>query len=314
MIDIKKVLSEHNIYYVTHGPNTKKGNISIKCPLCGPDDPSEHCGIRLSDGYWGCFRNEKHRGKNLYKLLAILDIYVTEERSSIIAALANRTFFNEELSQEIKKDVKLVSTKLPRTFVGLDDSVLSKPYLTYLSTRGFDNPTRVANEYYLARDYSGGKWSNRLIIPIYVNDSVCWTGRAINDNPYRYLSPDETESINIKDCIFNYNELLLGGQNLLIGEGPFDALKADWFLKPESRATCVFGLSMSTKQIDLLKQICLKFNNIYICLDQGTLPQALLLGKHLRNFNPQIIKLPQKDLGDCSKEELESIVKYMKNN
>ena len=312
MIDIKKILTENNIYWTDTGHNTAKGNISIKCPLCGPDDPSEHCGIRLSDGYWGCFRNEKHRGKNLYKLLAILDIYITEERSSIIAALANRTFFNEELSQEIKKDVKLVSTKLPRTFVGLDDSVLSKPYLTYLSTRGFDNPTRVANEYYLARDYSGGKWSNRLIIPIYVNDSVCWTGRAINDNPYRYLSPDETESINIKDCIFNYNELILGGENLVINEGPIDSLKIDYYFKPSIRATCLFGLSFKEEQLQLLEEVCYKFNNILIGLDEGALPQALTLVKRLRKFSPIIMQVPGHDFGEMKSQAIkETIEKYL---
>jgi hypothetical protein len=315
MINIKKVLSEHKIHYVEHGHNVAKGNVNIKCPMCGSDDKSEHMGIRLSDGYWGCWRNEQHRGKNLYRLLAILEIFITEEKSITINSLANRTFFNTEVIHvEESKHSKLLSTELPRTFVRLDDSVLSMPYINYLSSRGFDDPYRVANEYNLVRDYEGGKWSNRLIIPININEYICWTGRSINNNPYRYLSPDSEEdnTINIKDCIFNYNELSsFEGETLVINEGPFDSLKVDYYLKPEVRATCLFGLSFKEEQLKLLEKICYNFNNILIGFDVGALLQSLILSKRLRKFSPNIIQVPDKDFGIMNPTAIrDTIYKY----
>ena len=159
------------------------------------------------------------------------------------------------------------------------------------------------------------KWSARLIIPIHVNDWVTWTSRAIGMNPLRYLSPSTQEATNIKETVFNYNQLKDSeGDVLVITEGPFDALKVDMYNKPRVRATCIFGLAATVNQILLLKNLCYNFNNIFIGLDQGTLVQSMNFRKSLVNFNPVIMRLPEKDMGDMNQDEiLELIEKYEGN-
>jgi hypothetical protein len=312
MIDIKKLLTEHGIFWRDKGEGVAKGNINIKCPWCEKEDPSEHLGIRLSDGYYGCWRDEKHRGKNLYKLLAVLGIYIVEEKSDTVSSLANRTYFNK--IKETKEEIREVkATKLPDSFIPLDDSIFSAPYLTYLKCRGFDEPMRLAKDYDLRRSIINDKWQRRLIFPIWIEDEVCWTARAIGNSELRYLSSSKSEARNIKSCISNYNELKLnGGETLCIVEGPVDFLKIDYYLKPEVRATCLFGLSFIESQLQLLEQVCYNFNNILIGLDQGALPQALTLLKRFRKFSPIIMQVPGHDFGEMKPKAIkETIDKYL---
>src|SRR5580765_4061889 len=62
----------NSINYVTRGPNTKRGEASVKCPWCA-DDPSEHLGVNLTTDAWGCLRNPAHRGKSpVYLIMGLL--------------------------------------------------------------------------------------------------------------------------------------------------------------------------------------------------------------------------------------------------
>ena len=315
MIDIKQLLDSHQIYWTDKGSNVAKGNINIKCPWCGSDDKSEHMGINLATNKYGCWRNVHHRGKNIARLLAALDIYISEDRQSLIAQLANRSFFNKEHETIINPD-KVYTTELPMEFLPIEEnSIFSKLYVNYLKKRGFNQPFKVVKDYDLRYSIMADKWATRLILPIYVNDWVTWTGRAIGSNPLRYLSPATNEATNIKETVFNYNQLRDSeGDILIITEGPFDAIKIDMYNKPRVRATCIFGLAATADQILLLKNLCYNFNSIFIGLDQGTLVQSMDLRKSLVNFNPVIMKLPQKDFGDMNQDEiLELIAKYEGN-
>src|SRR5688572_2948962 len=60
------------IDYVTRGPNTKRGEVSVNCPWCAGDDPSHHLGINLTKAAYGCLRNPEHRGKRPAGLIAAL--------------------------------------------------------------------------------------------------------------------------------------------------------------------------------------------------------------------------------------------------
>jgi hypothetical protein len=310
MINIKEILSKHGIFYVEQGPNTGIDEISIACKLCG-DDPSQHCGINLVTGYWHCWRNPKHSGKNLVRLLQILGIPYVEEHKEILKKLLDRTLFEDEIKIPVEENIKKY-TEWPIEFIPITDgSIFSKYYLNYLRNRGFENPAKVAEYYQLSRCIFANKWSTRLIIPVRVYDEVSWTGRAIGINELRYLSPTkEDPARNIKECIGNYNELInTRGAALTIHEGPLDMLKLDWYNKErEIRATCLFGLSASETQIRLLKEICPNFDNILIGLDQNTLTQSLDLVKRLRKFNPVIMNLPKKDIGEMSKDEINNLL------
>lgn len=315
MIDIKRLLTEHDIFWTDKGSNVAKGNVNIKCPWCGSDDKSEHMGINLTTNKYGCWRNERHRGSNIARLLAALDIYIHEDKNSIIQQLANGTFF-ENKQQEETKTTKVYTKELPIEFSTIDDSsIFSRAYINYLKKRGFTNIKKLVKDYNLCYSMMADKWSSRLIIPIYVNDWVTWTGRAIGNNTLRYLSPAVTEATNIKETIFNFNELKeTEGEILVITEGPFDALKVDMYNKPRVRATCIFGLAVTQEQINLLKTVCYNFNTVFIGLDQGTLPQALTLRDSLWSFNPLILQMPAKDFGDMNQDEILQLIEKYEGN
>jgi hypothetical protein len=311
MIDLKRLFREHNIRFIEAGNNVAKGNINVHCVLCGSNDQSEHLGIRLSDGAWGCWRNKSHRGKNLVRLLQILGIPYVEEHKEILSKLVNRTLFEQEVEKIKEKDIPKY-TELPMDFVSLtDQSVFNKMYLNYLRNRGFDDPKAVAEYYGLCRSLKAGKWSARIIIPCFVKDEVSWVGRTIGSNNLRYLTPSKDDPAkNIKDCIGNFNELKeTEGESLVIVEGSLDQMKCDWYTKGRGiRATCLFGLSITESQIHLLEEICPNFNTILLGLDQGTLTQSLDLMKRLRKYNPVIMQLPKKDIGEMSKDEINSLL------
>lgn len=316
MIDIKHLLDSHQIHWIDQGTNVAKGNINIKCPWCGPDDKSQHMGINPVTNEYGCWRNVHHRGKNLARLLAALDIYISEDRQSLIQELANRSFFNKEKSIETTEREKVYTTALPMEFLSIEEnSIFSKLYINYLKKRGFTQPFKVVKDYDLRYSIMADKWATRLILPIYVNDWVTWTGRAIGNNPLRYLSPASSEATNIKETVYNYNQLKEAeGDVLVITEGPFDAIKIDMYNKPRVRATCIFGLAATSDQILLLKNLCYNFNSIFIGLDQGTLVQSMDLRKSLVNFNPVIMKLPQKDFGDMNQDEISQLIEKYEGN
>src|SRR6185437_14451795 len=71
-MDWIRFLEENNIHFVSRGPNTKRGEISVQCPMCGDDDPSEHFGINPTTGKWGCHRDASHRGKSARTLIKAL--------------------------------------------------------------------------------------------------------------------------------------------------------------------------------------------------------------------------------------------------
>lgn len=315
MIDVKRLLTEHDIFWTDKGHNVAKGNINIKCPWCGSDDKSEHMGINLITNKYGCWRNERHRGSNIARLLAALNIYIHEDKNSVIQQLANGTYF-ENIKQVETKEIKVYTHELPIEFSTIDDSsIFSRAYINYLKKRGFTNIKKLVKDYNLCYSMMADKWSSRLIIPIYVNDWVTWTGRAIGNNTLRYLSPASSEATNIKETIFNFNELKESeGDILIITEGPFDALKVDMYNKPRVRATCIFGLAVTQEQINLLKTICYNFNSVFIGLDQGTLPQALTLRDSLWNFNPLILQMPAKDFGDMNQDEILQLIEKYEGN
>lgn len=312
MIDIKKILSTHGVPWVDRGGNVAKGNINIKCPICGPDDHSEHMGINPTTLQWGCWRNSKHRGKNIARLLGMLDIYISEDKSETLQKLINRTYFDATVNAEAKEVEYQRNFELPSEFISIaNDSIISAPYLNYLrNKRGYrDDALEVAAQYDLRRSIHADKWATRLIIPIWKREEVTWTARAIGDNTLRYLSPNAEEALNIKQTIFNYNELAESeGDVLVVCEGPLDSLKVDYYNKPAIRATCLFGIMASEAQLKLLKSICTRYNNILIGLDEGTLAQSLILRKHLTDFSPSIVKLPAKDWGSMEATEANEII------
>lgn len=299
-LDWERVLREQGTEYVTQGPNVKRGNINIKCPFCGPADPSHHMGIDLTTGYWACWRNKGHRGKAPHPVLrqlygwtaAYVDTLVgtagpdlgaygaavARLRGAKPAAAPARTLALPASFRPLVTDGRLTGGTRP---------------VSYLNNRGILRKHVVG----FARRYRlhyapAGDWRGRLIIPVYEGERlVTWTGRALSKRAtlrYRALTADPAKADGgpcavypIKETVYNADRAT-GGRALYILEGPFDAMNVDYFSPPDVCATCIWGVDATARQLSVLHDIARGYEYTYVLFDAGAYHKAMQLESGLR--------------------------------
>ncbi len=307
-------LEAHAIPYVTRGPNTKRGEISIRCPFCGEDDPSEHLGINLTQENWGCHRNPAHRGrKPQFLIQAILG--GTWAQAGLTLAQFNQ-------SDPETLDAALAALNAPSEAPKATEAALEAPDLRpilkrggtarfygYLKGRGFDDVTDLIERYRIQCCVTG-RFKNRVVIPFYQHGKlVGWTGRALGNpiNAPRYLS----SGAGIKTTVFNEDELWDGGKMLIVVEGPFDALKMDYYGEPFGvRATCGFGTSLSPEQLSIIVGVRKRFKRVVILFDHDATEQSFHAADWLQAPNVSIGTLPPgvKDPGALHRDAVEALI------
>jgi len=289
-MDWTRFLEENNIHYVTRGPNTKRGEVSIQCPMCGADDPSEHLGINLKTGKWGCHRDSGHRGKaprTLIKALlgcsspqagSIVKQYSHSDPDTLEAALAvleadanGNVAHEEDVARKAKHQA--LGPQFD-DFYHIKSRGITKRFFTYLMERGYDDPQEIIKRYEL-RCAMTGRYKDRIIIPVrHSGELMGWTSRAIGNpkNAPRYLASSDE----VKVTVFNYDQIKEGGERLFIVEGPFDAIKMDSFGVGDMdgddvnyRATCTFGTSPTISQLALLRNLTKRYNKTFVLFDKG---------------------------------------------
>ena len=143
----------------------------------------------------------------------------------------------------------------------------NRRFKAYLIHRGFSDISRLSLVYNL-RCANIGTYKDRVIIPIYStsNSLIGWTSRAIGPAKLRYL----TSGPAVKRTIYNLPRLT-GGPLLAVTEGPFDALKLDYYGLP---ATATFGTSFVPEQAALIAEVSKRYNKTVILYDKDALGQA----------------------------------------
>lgn len=278
-MDWTRFLDENNIHYVTRGPNTKKGEVSIQCPFCGTDDPSEHLGINLKSSKWGCHRDASHRGKQPHSLIRVMLGISSHAAKQIVAqySRADPDTLDAMLSAlegigEEPEEVKAPDHEAEwAKFRKIKPRGMSDKYFRYLQVRGY--AAEVITEKYDLRCCYVGRYKDRILIPVRFNGELLgWTSRAVGTpkTAPRYLMSDE----NVKTTVFNYDNLKKGGERLFIVEGPFDAMTIDTYYVDDAvavplNATCTFGTSPTISQIALLRALVKKYNQAFVLFDKG---------------------------------------------
>lgn len=323
------LLESRNIDYATHGKNVGKNFVGVNCPLCG-DDESYHAGFRVDEdgnyaGSWNCWRDDTHGGKNPAILVRGLLNCTLREAHELVSQNGPRleTFsdkmksFLRDGSKEEDPDFTL---SMPPEFKKHNEIRFTKKFNNYMSNRGFtESQVRNMSELYDLRFALSGDWANRIIIPIYEDgDLKTWTARHIDKDHYvkyktlsRKHEGDYQAKESIKNLIFNYDELKEGGNKLYIVEGPFDALKMDFFGRSHDlRATSLFGKQASNRQITLLMNLSDVFNDVVIFLDSDAYKDAMYLQKKIARANVRYkFIFGKRDPGDFTKSEIEKIAK-----
>src|ERR1700692_1157718 len=301
-MDWIQFFDDHSIPYVRGGKNTKRGEASVRCPWCGDDDPSQHLGVSLTTENWGCLRNGAHRGHSPYRLIsglagcdfdaakALARAYSASNAETLGQALATLT-----ATSEPPKPVVYEVAEYPPESRAIRATGITGRFWRYLASRHFDDVERLVGTYGL-RCCLTGQWKDRVIIPLFNEGELLgWTARAIQPtiNAPRYLSSSQV----VKKIIFNEDKLRAGGDLLFVVEGPFDALKLDYYGAP---ATCLFGASISMDQIYALNQLRKVFKKVVILLDKDAIEQAFAVSDWLQAPNVVIGALPwgAKDPGE----------------
>lgn len=320
-MDWIELLEDHGIDYVSRGPNTKRGEISVKCPWCGEDDPSEHMGISLTGENWGCLRNPMHRGHKPVRLIAALlgcgyaqaaslvglgEVSDPSDLGLALASLQGTSGRDKGLKRQQGVDV----AQFDEFRVIVKDGT-GRKYWDYLQSRGFDDVGKLVRDYDLLYTTTG-RWKDRIIIPICQNgELIGWTARALTDP---VLAPRYDTEGPIKTTVFSEEWLeLRGGEILFIVEGPFDALKLDYYARPyRCRATCTFGTSVTIDQIAILAQLAKRFKQVIILFDVDAIEPSFSVEDWLRAQKVRIGQLPEgvKDPGVLSKDQVSKMVKY----
>jgi hypothetical protein len=302
-------LEDNQIEFVTRGPNTKRGEVSIQCPWCGDDDPSQHLGISLTSDNWGCLRNRNHSGHRPFRLVAalldcsksqsklIVGQYSSSDPESLEEAIALLDLTSEAPSPAEEPEKAPPTRPIFGEYPGPTFPV-SRRFWNYLKGRGYNNVQKLVRTYDLSC-CTVGKFKDRIIIPVHRgNDLVAWTGRAIINpkNAPRYLS-----SKNIKATVFNEEKLRrYNGKVLFICEGPFDAMKVDYYGNHYgARATCTFGTNVTIPQIMILNTLMKNFEHTRVLFDKDAQPQAMQLADWLPGSRTSVLAA-QGDPGDLT--------------
>lgn len=180
---------------------------------------------------------------------------------------------------------KLVSIRLPDSYVPLLSLPPGHPALEYLVSRGFD-PAYVATQYgvgYVGHDGSLPAISNSLLIPVYFDgELVSWQARKLSPaGKVKYVT---CPGAKISQVFYNW-DAARGYDYAILVEGVFDV----WRLGPPALA--LFGTHLSQNQVDLLRS---RYSTVVVLLDGDAKEKAEKIVERLRGYvNPVLVQLPE---------------------
>lgn len=317
--DWRALLDEQRVPYVERGANVKRGEVNIRCPFCGAADPSYHLGLNLETGFWACWRNNTHRGKSPIRLLMRM-LNASYARACEIAGV-NKDYvdpegFDAAAARIMGRDKKIERPEqVRRRHLSLDEfepvteRIRTRRHWNYLYQRGFgENDIQSLCESYSLRAGVSGPQSDRIVLPYIVNgDVVAWSGRAIGKATIRYRDLDHDDClIPPKETLFNHDGMLTGGRVLVIVEGPFDALKLDFYGRDFGvRAVALSTNSISEQQVLTLRDAEDRFDRVLSMMDSASVlgvVDSMRLKQELWFLDVRAVAVPfgAKDAGDLT--------------
>lgn len=277
---IIKFLNDYNVDYVESGKNVVEGNISICCPMC-TDDPSHHMGIKLSTGWWSCWRDKSHRGNNFINLVSFIAGCSYSEAKEIFGE--QKYIITNEFKDLFKINKNLIVKKeklvFDKEFKNIKNYGSTKRFHDYLLSRGIHDYKKYNLKCCLI-----GDWSHRIIFPIYYeNKLVAWNSRSIYEREKLYYKAltQERSMRKITNCLYNYDGLIKNkGKGLYLVEGIFDYMKLDQSLPDEYEVTCLFTKTITDSQKSLLFNLSKKYS-IIVLLDRDAEAESFQLVSEL---------------------------------
>lgn len=312
-MDWPEFLDASGIHYVERGGNVSKGNVAVKCPWCGSEDPSEHLNISLHDKGWYCLRNRQHSGKSDARLVqGLLSVTYEQALSIVQGGRVLPADFLSQVERLLGPPADMPVTKplhWPVEFKPLDPKRMThRPFLNYLRGRNYSD--KQIDNMWKRWDLAvalRGPFANRIIFPIYFEDRlVTWTGRTISPNQtlrYKTLSADPEKAAEeglrpalgpVSNYLLFWDEIIdCNAHTIIMCEGPFDALRIMHLGRARSIvATCFFTAQPGPAQVDLLHELLPRFDRRYLLLDEGTWATSMRVGRDLAALQVARLDLP----------------------
>jgi hypothetical protein len=303
MFNFENFFNAHGIEYRTSGSGVKKGNVYCNCPFCA-NDTKQFMGCDLRTNFWACWWSPEHRGRNPAKLIKALlqctwaeALEITGGVDDLIpqpGTLADLERRVSALGREVSVDGFAVQQFAPEFVEIRRNGVTAVCWEHLRNERKFrEDDVRVMCEYYRLRYAPTGNFKLRMILPILHagNAMVGFQARALGMARLRYIThPPEIAN---KRVLFNYGNALKGGKTLVIVEGPFGALKVDFYGKPQGiRCVATLGVSYTEAQVGLVYKLAPRYENVVVLLDPGTEITAMRLAAQLGVFGAVVGILP----------------------
>ena len=312
-------LNRYRVPFNTRGPNTPANAVTIRCPLCGAADHSDHM-VLWPGGGWRCWRNHEHGGQRPARLIQVMlgCSFAEAQRLAGNTPIPTAADFNAIATMFTPSPVAATVAqrvlKLPPEFRLFGNRWSCKPFMEYLSGRGFAvNPSALEH---MGRAYelhfaTRGPFKGRIIFPIrYQGQIISWTGRTIYAaEPTRYkaltTNAEAAERVGLEPALAPANHHLLwwdwlrrlpSHTELVLVEGPLDALRIN-MLSRRSRpvaATCWLGSEPTIQQRDLLHQLARGFKRCWIIPDADMKYKAYRIADAMRPQLFTVAMLPHR--------------------
>ncbi len=297
-MDIQKLLTDHNIPYITEGHSRTTAEwVNTHCPFCSGQD--YHLGIHESGSGSHCWMCGSHPIK---KVLSAL-LRIPENEVYKISKKYNTGLPIRRKAVEAK--VAINPFKYPRP-----NTALTEQYKAYLYNRGFD-AEKIEKEWKLLQTgpvsfLDGISFCHRILIPIlWEGKVVSFQTRDITDkSSLKYIAcPKRREVIHHKNILYGNQEKWK--DSVIIVEGVTDV----WRLGSLSVAT--FGIEFKMEQVMILAK---NFKRLYILFDDEPQAQrqAKKLAVKLKSLGKEVvIERIDGDPGSMNQDDADHLVRQL---
>ena len=288
-MNIAELLEEHHIPY-----KMRADFYNVCCPFC-LSDHGYHLGIS-DKGFATCFKCGWHSIEST--LHALLDCGYQTAKHFAKTICKGKSFEVDEpktVKFELPSDGDLVGLKYTRAL-----DYMAQRFM-HLTTDKFLQLMMEYDIRYTKFEYKDAMLAGRIVFPNYYHGkAVSWQARDyLNIHKAKYITaPKEGEIIFHKNFLWGIDKVPY--DKVIVCEGVMDALTIGY------GAVHTHGVKFSKAQVDELAS----FSEVYICYDsdEAGVDGAKRLASQLSHKTKvKIIKVSDKDLNSCSKQEIEDV-------